>query len=240
MSAVLKKTAFSQGVNEVSTVQQEKLGTLRILEDGRKFRYASINATVGAGQAAEMVVEGDANIIAQTLPTIAAEAKSFTYTPGGNVTYIENYFADGYCSVSEGTGAGQQWQIAGSGAEVAGTVLPIQLTEGIQTATDTTDSKGSIFPNPYHLVILAATITNPVLGIATQDLVAARFAWLQTGGHAVALITGTPAIGSYLIANATDGSLGVSSMAATSFHVGYVCSVAGATGKYYPVMLTID
>ncbi|MHA2163012.1 MAG: hypothetical protein ACXABF_11365 [Candidatus Thorarchaeota archaeon] len=240
MSAVLKKTAFSQGVNEVSTVQQERLGTLRILEDGRKFRYASINATIGAGKAVEAVAEGDANLIAQALPTIAANAKSFTFTPGGAVTYIENYFADGYAQVSEGTGLGQQWQIAGSGAEVAGTVLPIQLYEGVQTATDTTDSKGSVFPNPYHLVILAATITNPVMGIATQDLVAARFAWLQTGGHAVALITGTPAIGVYLIANATDGSLGIRAGAETSFHVGYVIGVAGATGKYYPVMLTID
>ena len=53
-------------------------------------------------------------------------------------------------------------------------------------------------------------------------------------------MTGTPAIGEMVIANATDGSLGTSAMAKTSPFVGVIVHTAAATGKYYPVMLTLD
>ena len=236
-----KTSGWAQGIHESSTTQLERIGALRVLDDGRKFRYCRSGAAVTIAKAVEASGITEANLTAQSLPSIAIGAYTFTYTPGGAVTYAENFFQNGYLQVSEGTGVGQNLSIEGNAAEVAGTVLPITLREPPYVAIDTADAKGTLIANEYSYAITAATITNPVIGLQQVAAGAANvYSWVQTGGVAVALITGTPAIGSYLIANATDGSLGVSSMAATSFHVGYVASIAGATGKYYPVVLTID
>jgi hypothetical protein len=241
MSLPFKQGSWAQGIYEQSDVQLEKPGALRILEDGRKFRYACSGAAVTVAKAVEGSDIVVANGTAQGLPTISANALSFTYTWGGAVTYVQDYFMNGFVQVTEGTGLGQNLLITNSAAVSAGTTAVIRIADPLLTATDTANSKGTIMSNEYRYVITAATITNPVLGLQVVAASAAnKWGWVQTGGPAVALITGTPAIGSYLIANATDGSLGVSSMAATSFHVGYVATVAGATGKYYPVVLTID
>ena len=240
MTFPLKKTAWSQGIYEIATYQKEELGALRILNDGRMFRYMKSAATIAAGKAIEATDEADSNLEAQGLPTIAVGAKTFTFTPGGAVTYVDDYFRGGWLVITEGTGLGQTYKIAGNVAEAAGTVLPIILEDAIVTATDTANSKGSVYPSTYLRGIVAATITNPVLGIATQPLSALDYAWIQTRGPCACLIAGTPAIGSYIIANATDGSLGISSMAVSSPLVGVVIGTAGADTKYYMVDLKID
>lgn len=237
----LKQASWAQGIYEVSSTQLERLGTLRILRDGRKFRYMQSGAAITIGKAVEGSAITVANLTAQALPTTSAAALTLTYTAGGAVTYVANYFRDGYLQVTEGTGLGQNLAIEASGAVAAGTEIALTLQDALPVALNNADSKGTLMSSAYNYGITAATITNPIIGITQYAFgAAARFGWVQTGGPAVALITGTPAIGSYLIAHATNGSLGVSSMAATSYHVGFVFAVAGATGKYYPVWLTID
>ena len=75
--------------------------------------------------------------------------------------------------VTEGTGLGQIYEIEGNVAEVAGTVLPITLVEAMVTATNTANSKGSVYPSIYRSAIVAATITNPVIGVSINPW------WLQ-------------------------------------------------------------
>ena len=236
-----KTSGWAQGIHESSAVQLERIGALRILDDGRKFRYCRSGAAVTIAKAIEASAVTEASLTAQAPPDIAIGAFTFTYTPGGNVTYITNYFQNGFVSVSEGTGVGQILRIEGNEAEAVGTVLPITLAEAPYVAIENASAKMTVMANEYCYGITAATITNPVIGVQVVAAGAGNiYTWVQTGGPAVCLITGTPAIGSYLIANATDGSLGINSMAASSFHAGYVATVAGANGKYYPVVLTID
>ena len=40
----MKTVGFAQGLYEVSSIQKEELGMLRIEPDGRKFRYAKAGA----------------------------------------------------------------------------------------------------------------------------------------------------------------------------------------------------
>lgn len=239
---VLRQDAWNHGTYEVSTVGKEPFGALRIGWDGSKYRYASFNAVIPGGNLCEQVPDGDANMVAQAMPTIAIGAKTFTFTPGGAVTYAENELQGGYVMTTEGTGLGQIRRIAGNTAEAAGTVLPIELEEGFAVATDTADTKGSVYPSQYRLVIKAATITNPVVGVAVATQAAGQYGWLQTAGLSCVLVTGTPALGSYVIANATDGSVGIAaaSIARTSQIIGVIVNTAGATGKYYPVMLLME
>lgn len=239
---ILKQGGWNQGIYEVSVVPKEPYGTFRITGDGGKYRYAGFNATIPGGNLCEPVPDGDANMVAQTAPTIAIGAKTFTFTPGGNVDYGDNELQGGSFMVTAGTGLGQIRRIAGNVAEAAGTVLPIILEEGLTVATDTTDSKGSIYPSVYRQVIKAATITNPVVGITVGTVAALTWGWVQRGGLSCCLIAGTPALGAYLIANATDGSLGIADddVAVGSQIVGVVVNTAGAAGKYYPVWLLLE
>jgi hypothetical protein len=236
-----KTSGWAQGIHESSVVQLERIGALRTLDDGRKFRYCRSGAAVTIAKAIEASAVTAADITAQAPPDIAIGAFTFTFVAGGNVTYIENYFQNGFVSFSEGVGLGQILRVEGNAAEVAGTSLPITLAEAPYVAVENATALMTLMANEYCYGITAATITNPVIGVQVVAAGAANvYTWVQTGGPAVCLITGTPQIGSYIIPNATDGSLGVSSMAATSFHAGYVATVAGANGKYYPVVLTID
>jgi hypothetical protein len=238
----LRQGAWNQGIYEVSTVPKEHLGTLRISSTGEKYRYASFNATIPGGNLCEQVPDGDANMVAQAAPTVAIAAKTFTFTPGGAVTYGDNELQGGSVMTTEGTGLGQIRRIAGNVAESAGTVLPIILEEGFAVATSTADTKMSVYPSEYRKVIKAATITNPIVGIAVGTVAALNWGWLQTAGLCCCLVTGTPALGAYVIANATDGSVGIADddVAVGSQIVGVIKNTAGATGKYYPVWLLIE
>jgi len=237
----MKTSGWAQGIHETSAVQLERIGALRTLDDGRKFRYSRSGAAQDVGKALEASAVTEANITAQNMPTVNAGAFTFAYTAGGNVTYRTNYFQNGYLTISEGTtGTGQCLRIEGNEAEDTGTALPITLAEA-PYVTINTDALGTICASPYVYTITAATITNPVIGVCVVVAAAAEvYTWVQTRGHACALIAGTPAVGEFLIPNATDGSLGTSAMAKTSQNAGFVDSVAGANTKYYPVFLTID
>ncbi|MBW2637238.1 MAG: hypothetical protein JRC86_06920 [Deltaproteobacteria bacterium] len=92
----MKKGGFSQGIFEVSASQKEALGTLRILEDGRKFHYAKAGA--GALTAGNMGIAAAiaAEVTNQAMgAAVALGAQTLTYTASGAVTYIADYFKDG-------------------------------------------------------------------------------------------------------------------------------------------------
>jgi len=236
------KRSWNQGLYEVSNSLLEPIGALRILEDGRKFRYARTGSSLAMGIATEGSVLAHADWTVTTLPDIAQWASAFTMTPGNNVTVEENTFKYGYFQQSEGTGLGNNVRVMGSGREVGGTVLPVKLEDGLPVAATTGGgAKGTIFTNDYSYIIIATTITNPVLGVTIIAATAAsQYMWVQTGGVACCAVEGTSAIGVALIAHTDNGQLSESAMAATSPIVGHVHAVDNADEKYYPVKLTID
>jgi len=241
-SKEFKNSGWNQGIYEESAVQLEELGTLRIMEDGRKFRYARAGDAITVGKAVEGSAITVANLTAQTVTAaLAVGDTGCTFTAGGGLTYDEDYFVGGFYQVTEGvTGVGSNYRIEESGALAAGTALTLTFSDAVHTAIDAT-AKATVIANDYCYIITAATITNPVIGVTVFAASAAnKFVWVQTGGTACVLNAGNTAIGTYLIANATDGALSTSAMAATSPIVGYANAIANATTKYYPVMLTID
>ena len=111
----MKRTGFQTSVHQVTTDMREMVGRLRILDDGRKFRYARAGAAaLGAGK---MGVAADiaADVLDKAMPTTAIGAKSLVFTCG-SATYVQDYFKGGFLQINDAAGEGYQYAIESSSA----------------------------------------------------------------------------------------------------------------------------
>ena len=236
----MKKAGFAQGIYQTSSTQKEALGTLRILSDGRKFRYARAGASALApGKLGVSAAIAAAHVDEAILAAVAIGTKVLSLTVTTGTAILANELKGGAFQVNDDTGEGHSYVIdANSALASGGTTISVTLEEGIKVAL-TTDSTFTLVHSPWNDVIESATIGTPV-GIAPIDVTAAYYYWAQTGGLGIGLITGTPAAGSALIqCNAVAGALeilaGSSIMPIASIH-----GTAGVDTEYKPIVLMID
>jgi hypothetical protein len=239
----MKRTGFQQGVFAQSATQKEELGALRILRDGRKFRYAKAGASnlaagklaVGAAVAAQVMNE------ACTAVHPIGEVV-FTETITAGVAFAENYFAGGYLQINDGTGEGHQYKIISSSAVTSsGTSITLMLDEPIRVATaGTSASEFSIIQSPWMATVESTTLGCPV-GITPIVVTAAYFYWAQTCGPASALSGNTDAVGKPLYQSTTTAGA-LAGLDAASYYpqIAIALGTAGVAGEYKPVMLTLD
>jgi hypothetical protein len=233
--APLKTTAYNQGILTTSTTAKEKLGTLRILEDGRKFRYAKAGAAIAAGQAVSCAL-----VAAQHLGAIVASINSsgtqvaLTVTAG--LALANDALAGAMLHVTSGTGAGRSYRAESSTAiTAAGTSITFALVDRLAIYDGTT--RISVVPSPWSGVLVGAA-NAAAAGVAPVAVASGSYFWSQVSGPASALIVGTPAVGSPVILGAA-GAVAVIT-AATSLAIGYAFGSVGIAGEYKPVMLTLE
>ena len=237
----MKRTGFNQGIFAQSSTQKEELGALRILRDGRKFRYAKAGASaLGAGKLSVGAAVGAdvMNEVCTAVHAIGDVIFSETITSG---TYVENYFAGGYLQINDGTGEGYQYKILSSTAVTAGTAITLSLDEPLRVATaGTSATEFSIIHSPWRAVVETTTLGCPV-GIAVGAITAAYYCWLQTGGPAIALSGNTDAVGKPLFQSTTTaGTLSGVDTASYYPQVAIALGTAGVSTEYKPVMLCLD
>ena len=244
MTKPIKKAGFAQGIYEQSATAKETLGTIRITQDGRKFRYAKAGASdlvagkIGLGASLDAAHVNEAITAAVAIGTYTLD---LTVTAGTAIA--ANGLRGGYFQVEDGTGEGQNLQIAGNSAiSASGTSIQVSLEDPIRVALDTT-SEFSLVRSPWYAVYESATGEQMPAGVAPIAVTTLYYYWAQTGGVANCLQEGTPAVGTNLvISTSTAGSVA----AATSGIdidlpiVGYTYGTAGVAGEYTPVFLTID
>jgi hypothetical protein len=242
MSKPFKKAGFAMGLRGTTTTKKEGIGTLRITQDGRKFRYArngAVALAVGNTLSGAAIA---ANVMNQAMPAaVAVGKKTSGYTAGGAVTYAQDYFAEGSLMINDAAGEGYAYQLIGSSAVAAGTAITLQLDEGIRVAL-TTSSEGTLCHNPWMAVITQATEESFPAGVSMGVVAISAYCWVQTGGLAIVLHADTAAVGSMITHGATNGSAAV---VVTPFDIdepiiGVQYGTAGVTGEYKPVFLTID
>jgi hypothetical protein len=233
--APLKTTAFQQGIFATNTTAKEKVGTLRVLDDGRKFRYAKAGAAITAGQAVSCSVVA-ANHIGATVAAVNNSNVQVTLTITAGTAVAANHYAGGYLQINTGVGAGRSYRIA-SNTEVsaAATAVTFNLEDRFAAYDGTT--RVAVVPNPCAGVLVGAVGATPA-GVAVVAIDSGSYGWIQTAGMVAALITGTPAVGSPVILGAA-GALAVI-VAATSAAVGNMTATVGVTGQYKPVMLNLE
>lgn len=239
-----KRTGWNQGVFAQSITQKEELGALRILKDGRKFRYAKAGASaLAAGKlAVAAAVAADVmNEACTAIHAIGDTVFSETITSAA-AAYAENYFAGGYLQINDGTGEGHQYKILSSSAVAqAGTSITLILEDPIRVATaGTSATEFSIVQSPWQAVIESATLALPV-GVTPIVVTAAYYYWAQTGGPAIALSGNTDAVGKPLFqSTSTAGALSGVDTASYYPMIALAMGTAGVGGEYKPVMLQLD
>lgn len=237
----LKRTGFNQGVFAQSATQKEELGALRILRDGRKFRYAKAGSSALAPGKLSVAAAVGADVMNEACTAVHAIGDVIFSETITSATYAENYFAGGYLQINDGTGEGYQYKIVSSSAVAAGTSITLTLDEPIRVATaGTSATEFSIIHSPWQAVVESATLGMPV-GIATGIVTAAYYCWLQTGGPAIALSGNSDAVGKPLFqSTSTAGALSGADTASYYPQVAIAMGTVGVATEYKPVMLCLD
>lgn len=233
------KLSFTQDVMETSVLKKEILGALRILADGRKFRYARAGAGgVGVGLLA-MAPKAAALLTDQAASAARIGDRALTLIVGADVA--ENAFEDGYLQITDAEGKGHQYRILSNAAALAGAGAALTLAEPLKAALDAT-SRYSLIPSPWAGVAAIGVAENVPVGVSPCAAAAGRYFWLQTGGPCVCLSADASDVGTMMVPGATAGSL--AGMKATldvnQPVIALALACAGSAGLYKPFFLKID
>ena len=232
------KLMFSQSIYAQSSVRKEQVGCLRVLADGRKFRYALNGAVAlihGVPTAQPDAVANHLNIAVQANTAVGSTSVPVTL---GATAVTENYYAGGFLQINAGAGIGQQFKIESHPAHAGTGTLVVRLDgERVRVALTSAASKATLISPIGTQVVVAAAAAETPTGVTVCAVTAAYYFWLQTGGDACCAVTGTPAIGSQLTNGAAE--LAVQS-AVTDPIVGEVARTVGVDAEAKPVKLLLD
>jgi len=238
--APIKTSAFAQGLRNTSATAKEKVGTIRILDNGTKWRYSKAGAALSAGKVTVAAAVPAAHITA-ALASYNTTYTQVTLTITAGTAIAENKFTGGVMQVESGTGAGKSFRIgANTAVTSAGTSITLDL-EDPAVGLDAT-SKLALIHSPWYGVTHTTTEESLATGVPLVDVADGYFCWLQTGGPACTLVNGTPAVGTMLTLSGTSGAL--QAMNATLDIdmpiVAVSWGTAGVSGEYKPVFMKID
>ena len=234
----MKLQGFAQDLYSSSATKKEKLGTLRITSDGRKFRYAYNGAVALTTGVVTSMIGAAANHINRAIVITAAIGDKEVSVTLGATACAANSYEDGYFQVNDADGQGQSYQIIGNTyAASAGTTV-VTLADPLRIAL-TTDSEVSLIYNPWYGTVIMATEATGPAGVTVCAVPINNYYWSQTGGMGCVLSEGSAAVGSLLEHATTNGSTSLADGVDKAF-VGQTISTAGVAGEYKPVWLTID
>ena len=235
----LKTQMFRQAIMETSTVAKETLGTLRILDDGRKFRYAKNGAgALQAGLIVQALPFLNANHTRCAVATTVAGKSSVTVTLGATAA-TANYYAEGFLQIAAGAnGIGVQYKILSHPAADASATLVVQLAEPLILPLTNGTHTVSLLPNQYTGLTVATGLVQPVVGVTPRPVAANAFFWLQTGGVCALEQDTTTALGAVVVATGNgEAAIGTNW---TGPFIGYMLGGTATADEASPVMLTLD
>lgn len=235
--------SWNQGIFDISSTQKEILGQLRHTPDGRKFRYSKAGASALAAGKVGVAPAAVANHINKNVAVaVAIGDKEVQVTVGATAVTADQY-KDGFLQVNDGTGEGHQYPIESNTACDASGTTVVKLQDHVKVALVTGGtSEVSLIYNPWTGVTESTTEENVPVGIAPVAVTAAYYYWAQTGGPAIALIAGTPAVGTMLTLSATAGALAAinGTLDIDQPYFAQMLATAGVATEYKPVKLMID
>ena len=188
-------TGFAQSIFDVTATREHPLGTTRITEDGREFRYArNGGVALKAGYPTESMatVAGQTTMYATT--TFAIGTKTMTFTNNATAVTSDQY-KEGYMVVAVGTGIGQFFRVESNNAESTGSgTLTVTIKESLRVALDTTSYVDLIY-NPFDLIVVSTGNAKVPAGIPPVAVPASYYYWTQNGGIACGFMAGTEPVG---------------------------------------------
>jgi len=193
---------WAQGLFETSSTQKQVLGTIRKLNDGRKFVYAKAG---GVDLAVAKLVQAPAPVANHTnravADAVAIGERSVTLTLGATAVTVDQY-KDGFLLVNDATGKGYAYKIKGHPAATGSSNLTVTLYDKIRVALVAATSKVSLVSCPQNGVIIhPSPPTAKLVGVPLLDVTAGHYFWAQCGGYAPVLIAGTVPVGKKVVAS---------------------------------------
>ena len=234
----MKNTGFAQPLWEVSTTQKEMLGMYRIEPDGKKYRYALSGEALSAGKMSFMST-ATADHVNKSCAAAAIGDTEVAVTVGATAVTADMY-KDGELHVNDGTGEGHSYAIDTNTACAASGVTYVTLREPIRVAlVASATSEVSLIKNPWSGVTQSTTEESGSAGVTRQAIADASYFWIQTGGPAICLASGSDGLGTVLSHDGTEGAIAVMADY-TKGLVGFTWYTAHVSGEYKPIYLTID
>jgi hypothetical protein len=227
-----------QSIYESSTVQYHPIGSRGGLDDGRVFYYARNGAAdilPGKLVMSEVITDQFDDMALPTDGFVAGE-KSCTLTLGSTAV-TENEYADGYVIVSDGTGEGHTYKIAGHLAGLATADVVFTLYDEVKVSS-VAATQAVLAKNLWaDVVIAAAGHVHVAVGVPQTTITAAEYGWVQTWGVSAVWDDATTAVGQTLQSGATAGQVEIGD--GTAQVLGTAMSTATAAEDYTPKLLTI-
>ncbi len=220
------------------------LGQQMILQDGRKYRFASSGATqlvVGSVYTSAVSPASQQNL---TPAAAVVNDKFLSLTTGASTA--QNVFAEGFATVSVTPGAGQLFKIAGHilMTTAAGDIVYLAPGNAVRTAL-TTSSKVDLYLNTYKNLVIApaTTLAAAPIGVAVSAPISTQGCWVQTRGDCAVLTSGTLIAGTRAVTGVGSGAASPETATAATSKLQVTIGItryAAADSAWSLVYLTID
>lgn len=222
-------------------------GALMLTNHGRDaYRHGKVGAANISKAKLQLAPASVANHQNQTIDSasnVAIGDTRITLNNGGTASAVGEY-DQGDFFVVDGTGEGQS--IAVEHSYVAGTSadIVIDLDKGLDVALVGGTTEYALVHNPYNGVVEAAVKTRTAAGIPLRDLLIGDYGWVKTKGYVSALGGSAVTLGARLTsdgstAGAVTDNTDVTTVQ-TEVEIGQASIIAGATGEFFPIVLSID
>jgi hypothetical protein len=228
----------AQDIWTESETQQHQLGALGETGDGRKFRYAKMGEAITMGYMTQSPAIDSATVKMAVTAVAAIGAKKIAFTHAAT-TSTANEYAEGYVTISFGTGIGQTLKIASHAAFTNGGASELFLEDPLIVALDTT-SKISLAHNPWNGVLMDTSVVTCPTGGALRSFTTQYYGWLQTRGVFGAFAHSAGSAGVPVICDATTaGAVDDCTDDLVQWKLGYFIQ-AGEASYAHPIWLNID
>lgn len=199
-----------------TTDKRWPFGATGYTQDGRKYRFASNGVAgvtvVGTVYQGAIGISGD---VGRTAIAAVLGARSPTVTL--NVGAAANFYAEGYFCVDVTPGEGLYTIDNHAVCTTAANAYNLAQGQAIRQAALTTSSRVSLIQNPYkNIIVVPAPQTAGLAGVCVSVMVASGgMGWVQTGGLAVVLASGTLVVGNAAVTSIGAGAAGPAGAAST-------------------------
>lgn len=226
-------TPGDQSIYKSASIQQADLGHRKVVGD-RVFRYAQADASIGAGDVAQINYNSQINVTAGG--TEAAGAKAFTfYFATSNAAGV---YDEGFLISQSGTAANLGYGYRVKTQPIVATTSTVKLTlyDPLVKGNDVADS-WSLFSNKYKGLTENTAGTAASAGVAPIAVTSGDYFWLQTWGPCNVKAGAALADGNAFVAGAT-GQIAAPT-ATTGGALGYVLQPVLTVSEYGLVFLEI-
>ncbi len=239
MAIGISSTLTARDLYSSSADKQNALGQLGTDKFGRRFRYVKAGAVALVVGNVLQSPARDTQFTGLAVPAaVSIGATTLTLT-NGTTTTVQDEFAGGFAVVSESTGIGQIFVIAGNNVATSGAALTVTLQDGVRVALATT-SKVTLHKNLWNGVIVSPTTrTGKTVGGAVYPIAAGQYGWIQSGGQGAALSDVTvAAVGEGLSPSTTTAGC-VTKQVTLLENIG-TAPILGVSAKVSPIFWSID